>query len=145
MQYRRLSPHLIIKHGIHGEGVFATDNFKKGEVLFRLKGSTIDHPTRTSVQVGKRKHVENIIAGHVNHNCHPNAKVSKRSQAFVSARNIEKGEEITFDYNKNEDMLACPFKCGCCGKKIVGKQLLSTHTGTHSRKIIKRKYNRHHN
>lgn len=116
--------HLTEKKGIHGHGIFATRDILKGKVLFALKGKLIDHPTRTSVQVGKNQHSEDSIGSLINHNCSPTAKVYKRNKTLVSTRHIKKGEEITFDYNESEDKLACPFLCECCNKKIVGRKAL---------------------
>lgn len=124
MKHSRIAPHFVVKKGIHGIGVFAKKGFKKGTILFKLKGDVLDHPTRTSVQIGKHDHIEDYTAGHMNHSCHPNAKVLKRLHAFVTLKNITKGEEITFNYNANEDNLANPFKCECCGRKICGRKKL---------------------
>lgn len=121
------SSRLIFKNGIEGCGVFVTENIKKGQVIFKMKGEIIKHPTRTSVQIGKNEHIEDEIAGRVNHNCHPNAKVNRKTQSFVSLRNIKKGEEITFNYNDNEDLMATPFICHCCNKLIAGKKADATH------------------
>lgn len=122
MKNRRFPPHFIVKYGIHGLGAFTTADIKKGRILFKLKGEILSHPTRTSVQIGKNKHIEDKLAGFMNHSCRANAKLLKRKQQFVSLRNIPKGEEITFNYNKNEARLASPFKCECCGKKICGRK-----------------------
>ncbi len=122
MKYRRFSPHFIIKNGIHGLGVFTTADIKKGKILFKLKGKILDFPTRTSIQIGKYQHIEDQIGAHMNHSCQPNAKLYKRSHTFKSTKNIKKGEEITFNYNQNEDKLAAPFTCACCGRKIRGRK-----------------------
>jgi len=111
-----------VKVGIHGVGVFVKSDVKKGKILFKMKGKMLDHPTRTSVQVGKDQHIEDALAGHINHNCTPNAKVNRKTHYFISLRDIKKGEEITFDYNVNEDALASPFKCECCGNTVMGKK-----------------------
>jgi len=111
-----------IRVGIQGFGVFALKNFKKGKILFRMRGKTYRTPTRTSVQVDKKRHMEDVIAGHLNHNCHPNAKVYRGLRSFVALRDIHAGEEITFDYNKNEDRLSEPFVCACCQRNILGKK-----------------------
>lgn len=123
MKNKQLPRHFEIKVGMHGVGAFITKDIKKGTVLFKMKGKIINHPTRTSVQVSKHQHIEDLLAGHINHSCTPNARVSRRARTFVSLRNIKKGEEITFDYNKNEDELAAPFVCICCGQKIAGKKI----------------------
>lgn len=121
MKYRRFPPFFIVKNGIHGLGVFLTQDVKKGALLFIMKGDMLDHPTRTSVQVGKHRHIEDVLASYINHSCKPTAKVARRQHAFVSLRDLEKGDEITFDYNKNEDKMASPFVCECCGRKIKGR------------------------
>ncbi len=120
--FRRFNPpHFVLKKGIHGMGVFTTIDIKKGDILFQLTGEILDHPTRTSVEIGKDKHIEDEIGGHINHSCEPNTRVAKKIQSFVSLRNIRQGEEITFDYNENETELAVPFVCECCGKKVLGR------------------------
>lgn len=114
-----------IKVGMQGVGAFVKKAVKKGDVLFRLQGDIISTPTRTSVQIGEHEHIEDALAGHINHSCQPNAKVLRQSREFVSLRDIQAGEEITFNYNQNEDALASPFICVCCGKKITGKMGIS--------------------
>lgn len=123
-KHQYFPPHFVVKKGIHGYGVFTTMAFKKGETLFKLKGEIINSPTRTSVQIAKDKHIEDIIAGQINHNCAPNSRVNRKAGTFVSLKNIKKNEELTFDYNQNEDILSSPFICECCGKKILGKKKL---------------------
>lgn len=123
MLYHQFPPHFVVKDGIHGAGVFVVADFKKGSVLFKMKGDIVQYPTRTSVQLGKNKHIEDRIAGHVNHSCTPNAKIDRKTQSFVCLRDIEKGEEIMFDYNSNEELLASPFTCECCGRLIAGKKM----------------------
>lgn len=121
MKHCFFPPHFVVKDGIHGVGVFTTTSVKSGETLFKLKGPIIENPTRTSVQIGKNKHIEDKLAGFMNHNCHPSAKVDRKTQSFVSLKDLKSGEEITFNYNKNEDFLANPFTCECCNKFICGK------------------------
>lgn len=116
-------PKFILQEGVHGKGVFATGTFKKGEKLFDMNGEIVTHPTRTSIQIGKNKHIEDDIGIYVNHHCHPTAKVNQKKRALISIKNIEIGDEITFDYNQNEDQLATPFTCHCCHKKIMGKRM----------------------
>lgn len=125
MKHYSLPPHFIVKAGIHGIGVFVTKDLKKDEIIFKMSGKIIDHPTRTSVQIDKNLHIEDKLAGHVNHSCAPNAKIDRKKRAFVCIAPIKKGDEITFDYNQNEDTLASPFECLCCHRKIKGKKHLS--------------------
>ena len=118
----RVPPDLVIKEGIHGEGVFTKVAFKRGDTLFQMKGKIIQHPTRTSVQLGKDKHIEDYTAGHINHSCTPNIKVNRAKHSFECIVDIHANEEIMFDYNENEESLANPFYCECCGRIIVGKK-----------------------
>ena len=118
----KFSPHFVIKPGKTAFGVFITKDVKKGQTLFKLKGPILETPTRTSVQIGKNKHIEDPLGAFINHSCTPTAKVNKKNQTFVSLKPIKAGEEITFDYNQNEDQMASPFICHCCGKKINGKK-----------------------
>lgn len=118
--------HLVLKEGIHGVGVFITEDLSKGEVIFYLTGEVLPYPTRTSIQIAPDQHIENTIGGHVNHSCHPTAYVDRALHALVSLRDIQKNEEITFNYNINEDELANPFICGCCNVKICGKQYIES-------------------
>lgn len=111
----------IIKNGMAGLGVFASEDISKNEVLFFLSGNTVSKASRTSIQIGNGVHVENELGALVNHNCKANASVDKKKKALVSIRDIKKGEEITFNYNESEDKLSAPFICGCCGKLINGK------------------------
>ncbi|MDX1901790.1 MAG: SET domain-containing protein [Gammaproteobacteria bacterium] len=112
-----------IKRGIQGIGVFAKRDFLKDSHLFTMHGEILDHPTRTSVQIGEHEHIEDEIAGAVNHACSPSAKVDRATRSFITVRDIKKGEEITFDYRENEDTLANPFVCSCCQTEITGKKL----------------------
>lgn len=115
-------PQLEIKEGIQGKGVFAKKDFRKGDVIFTMKGKIISHPTRTSVQIGEHQHIEDFTAGHINHSCTPNIKVNRKKHQFECIEAIQAGEEIMFNYQENEDSLANPFYCECCGQIIIGKK-----------------------
>lgn len=122
MKHHFLPPHLVIKAGIHGLGIFTTKDIKKGDVIFTMKGSVLYKPTQTSVQIGRMMHIENPISAHVNHHCEPNSTVDRKKRSFISTKDIKKDEEITFNYNQNEDTLASPFVCACCHISIKGKK-----------------------
>jgi len=121
MKNGRYPENLIVRTGIQGLGVFTTEPVKKGQTIFVMQGEVIHQPTRTSVQIGEKKHIEDELAGFLNHNCQPTAKVDRDRHSFVSLRDLKEGDEITFNYNANEDHLAAPFKCHCCQEKIQGK------------------------
>jgi SET domain-containing protein len=121
MTNHQLPENLEFRDGIQGLGVFVKKTIKKGSVLFKMQGTVVAHPTRTSVQVGANKHIEDLIGSHVNHSCSPSAKVNPETQSFVSIKDLKEGDEITFDYNESEDILSSPFQCECCGKRILGR------------------------
>ncbi|BBZ64207.1 hypothetical protein MMON_55080 [Mycolicibacterium monacense] len=53
-----------------------------------------------------------------NHSCEPNAVV--RGRHLVSLTAIEVGDEVTFNYNTTEYVLAEPFVCNCGSPRCVG-------------------------
>ncbi len=97
----------IHKSEIAGRGVFAGEDIKKGEFIFRTGDNF-------SVFV------------FLNHSCRPNAELIKQNErAFCdklfAQRNIKAGKEITFDYRKTrwshyydevEEKIGC--SCGKC-------------------------------
>tara|TARA_B100000953_G_scaffold147057_1_gene121783 strand:+ start:70 stop:528 length:459 start_codon:yes stop_codon:yes gene_type:complete len=125
--------------------LFAAIDIGRRELILNLQGIWHPYPTRTSIQVGSN-HLESEAGACINHSCKPNAEIlcviysmdprdkphfvpesafaqnATRRPVLVSNQEILKGEEITFDYNKTEDILANPFICNCCGKEIKGKK-----------------------
>lgn len=102
------------------KGLFALKSFQKGESVVKVSGQKIDHPTRTSVQVGINEHIDvQAPIMYINHRCDANIKL--KNYTFVAIRTIEVGEEITFDYNASEDRLSNPFICRDCGQLVKGK------------------------
>jgi SET domain-containing protein len=81
---------------------------KGGKYLFGLNNKyTLDGSPRSN------------IARYVNHSCRPNCEafVIGRRVWIYSARDIEAGEEITFDYGEayfNEHIRPKGCKCGAC-------------------------------
>ena len=110
-----------------------------GELVMLLDGEIGSSRHRHTLQVGLHSHLaapENtsdtasVVAypwRFVNHSCAPNTRV--HDGALIACRDIEYGEEVTFDYNATEWELAEPFPCrcgasNCCGK-VRGFQHLS--------------------
>ena len=101
-------------------GVYVTENYLEGEILREFESSSLlSRPTRTSIQVGPGQHIEDRIGMYVNHACVPNCEIDGMS--LIATKDLFEGDEITFDYNKNEDLMASPFECKCCGKMIAGR------------------------
>jgi len=118
------------------KGLFAEQPIEKWKIILMLRGKELSKPTRTSIQI-QDKHIEDAKGGYINHHCQPSAYVEilpdfvgadPVSQCLttlvaivVANKDIEKGEEITFDYETTETKLREPFKCDCHGRLIVGK------------------------
>jgi SET domain-containing protein len=109
----------IIKNGVDQLGLFTKKNIKKGSIILKLQGKVLRSPTKYTIQIAKDKHIIDQRAIYINHSCNPNIKVI--NIIILALRDICKSEEITFNYNDNEDILASPFVCSCCGKKITGR------------------------
>ena len=116
-----------------GVGVFAGRNFKEGEVVIRPTGNVRDHQTIYSIQIDWERHLDpDPPAKHLNHSCDPNLGI--RSQVdgipeFVALRDIQKDEEVTFDYAMSEYMhyprtnpeLDFELTCYCNAKNCRGR------------------------
>lgn len=123
---------------IHGRGIFAKRNFKRGERVMLLRGR-LKHLKITSKEdsqmgpnwVGIKKNfwidpISPIL--YLNHSCdNPNIGI-KGKITFVALRDIKKGEEITIDYAITEDDTLWQFQCLCeaknCRKVIRSIQYL---------------------
>lgn len=119
-----------------GKGLFATQSFKKGEVLILFGGRAVTRETlhalsdalgHHALQIGK----ELFLLQHafeegeyVNHSCDPNLGVQGQI-TLVAMRDINAGEEVTFDYAMVDMSDADEFPCGCgtrlCRKKVSGE------------------------
>lgn len=112
---------------IHGKGLFANRDFKKGEVVveYSLKELTPEEfaglPESERHFTAKRNGQYVLFmppARYVNHSCEPNT-TSVNMQADVAIRDIKRGEEITGDYSE-EDIPNVSMKCKCGSKKCRG-------------------------
>ncbi len=118
--YARLRPSKI-----HGVGVFAIRNIKRRTNLFpqseqekivwidrkivwRLRGEARDLYSYYGIHMGTKIGVpinfsQANIFWYLNHSCRPNAYIDQ-DYRVMAARNINKGEEITFDYRTIMDI-----------------------------------------
>lgn len=87
-----------------GVGLFATRKFAVGEGIYRM-----DYWSRPQMPMHA-----------TNHSCDPNAAFDEGGM-LVALREIESGEEITFDYVAHR-LPASPwnFKCECGAERCVG-------------------------
>ena len=117
----------ISKTSNKGNGVFANRNFRKGEIVVcgkRIK--RVEKRTLHSFQVEENTHVQlDSIARSINHSCEPNTGIQNNSlggYSFIALKDIQNGEEITWDYETTEYISISITQC-FCGSKFCRKVL----------------------
>jgi len=98
-------------------GLYATQPYAQGDVLFVLSGEIFANPTREPIYVGDGIHIHDPFGIYINHSFNPSVRIE--SYNVRAARDINAGDEITFDYNQNEIQMANPFYSDgilVCGK-----------------------------
>ncbi len=119
-----------------GSGSFAISKISKGEIVASFGGDVIDQSELTkysadrvsrSLQLNSDTY---LLSGDVpepgdmiNHSCEPNSGIAGTS-SVQALRDIEIGEEITFDYAMSDSSQYDEFNCACgkvkCREKITG-------------------------
>ena len=118
----------IKKSGIEGMGVFATMDFKKGDLVYSFqKGKIVGVADIQNILEQEKRYLDKIgddefeiiepPARYVNHSCDPN--VSEKERVAYALRDVQNGEEITIDYDKIA-YLEKPFECHCGFKNCRG-------------------------
>jgi SET domain-containing protein len=124
------------RSGISGWGVYATRDINKNTRIIDYAGERISH--KESLQretrylkrgqiwcftLNRRVVVDAGVGGNIarfiNHACKPNcySHISKGIIWIRAARNIRKGEELTYDYNTTGDAeIPCRCRPGCTHK-----------------------------
>ena len=124
---------------IHGKGVFAAKDIRKGKEIIEYTGEKIsktegDRRSEEQLrqgrlyvfQLNKRYDIDGASGGSdarlINHSCDPNCEsiiYDNKHIWIVATKHIKKGEEILYDYELTGDKeLIC--KCGSknCRKKL---------------------------
>ena len=100
----------------------ALRRYQLGDTVFSLKGNVVDRSTRTSIRIAKDKHIEDINGAFINHSCLPNTVIVNGD--VVATRHVAVGEELTFNYLKNEETpFSNPFVCFKCNTYIGGEKV----------------------
>ncbi len=116
----------------YGKGVFAVKNIQKGELVADWTGGKIyiakkcsDLPKKVAdhaIQFAEYKWIDTKTnARYFNHSCIPNCGFKGKFK-LVTMREVDKGEELTFDYEMSEDS-DWKMKCKCANencRKIIG-------------------------
>ena len=98
----------IKKSKINGEnGLFATKNYKKNDIIYILSGEIYDEPKRETIHIGNNKHIYDNYGIFINHSFCPNIFVN--GYELVALCDILINDEIVFNYNDTEINMASQF------------------------------------
>ncbi len=100
-------------------GVYASSDFKDGDIIRKLEGTLCLKPTKESIHIGNNLHVIDKFGKYMNHSFEPNTKIELNN--VIAIRDIKKNEELTFNYNDSEVNIASPFFVD--GKEVCGKKI----------------------
>jgi SET domain-containing protein len=145
--------HLVIRPSkIDSEGCHATAPIKKGAVVVEYTGPRItikqadalydDHPSTYLFGLSDGKHVIDGegVAAFINHSCDPNCEADEiKGRVWITAiRDIEAGEELTYDYNLYDGELGDPSPCSCgapnCRGSMYSEKELARRAKAHRRR-----------
>lgn len=126
------------RSGVHGKGVFATQDIAEGETLVEYKGEVISwkealrrHPHDPAqphhtfyFHIDDDRVIDGKVDGNaarwINHSCEPNCEADEQDgRIYIKAlRKIEAGEELSYDYGLVIDepyteKLLADFPCWC--------------------------------
>jgi D-alanine-D-alanine ligase len=112
-----------VEQGTYGEFLRASRSFRKGESIFFLGDTIQPVASKHSIQLDGKRHVvtENSIWRFTNHSCNPSMRIDTKIPAMVAVRDIEDGQELTFNYNTSEWQISSPFACGCGQPACLGE------------------------
>ena len=108
----------------HGKwGLFALEPIRRDATIIDLRDEELlSTPTRRSVQIDEGHHVigrEETI-GYLNHSCEPNTWIDVLEMCVRALRDIEEGEELTFNYLATEYEMYNSFHCDCGSARCFG-------------------------
>lgn len=127
MKSKRTSQLAIIRSSpIHAAGVFATTKIRKNTRILEYDGPRLSKEEADAVYEGRNDTYlfgvgdgTQVIDGHsmamfVNHSCDPNCETEETDgHVWIQAmRNIEPGEELTYDYYLYDGDDEAPCYCG---------------------------------
>jgi len=114
----------VKKSKIHGKGVFANKDFKKGEKILAIDDTHVVDDLFKLTEYQKTYQCDWLKTKtvlmqaperYINHSCNPNSyvKTVDAIRTLFAMRDIKRGEEITYDYAINGYYKsAMPCKCG---------------------------------
>lgn len=110
-------------------GCFAETHCDEGRPVYIFTPTYIPKRNRYSIQIDG-KHMIDYRGKFLNHRCSPNSEIRVVDDTILlyATKTIYIGQEVTFNYNTTESVLAEPFNCTCCGILIRGKRYAESTT-----------------
>ena len=112
-----------------GDGVYATKQFHKYDIVMigSIQEDNVEKNHSHASQMGEFRHALHAgLISKVNHSCNPNCGIKINGTGahdFVAIKEIEVGDEITFDYAmRNYSIEYFPKKC-CCGSEYCRESI----------------------
>ena len=108
-------------------------DYKKGEVICEIPTEkVVNKPNRFTVQIDRDKHTDVGKLAALNHSCDPNVILDTEHLLVYAAKDIAKGEELSFFYPATEWEMDAPFICLCgapsCIHVVAGARFLPLST-----------------
>lgn len=107
---------------LKGVGIFAKRSFKKGELVFVMTGQRYYFKSRSKLDayrytnwigVARDEYIDPAPPYlYVNHSCSPNLGIWRQNR-FVALRDIERGEELSYDYAITTEEAFWQMNCLC--------------------------------
>lgn len=133
---------LFLSESKTGKSIIANRYFKKNEYIMEFRGALFTYkqlPTPYTVDNDHYIQIESDLYigpsgdldDFVNHSCNPNSGiiVTGKKVVLIAIKNIQRNEEITFDYSTTMDEDDWEMDCNCgskyCRKKIKDFKHLS--------------------
>jgi hypothetical protein len=119
-------PRTEIKETEFGEALFTVDAVPAGTLVLSFELDPLHlhpAPTRFSVQVGKDKHLDTpgSLFQWLQHEEEPSLRADTGENLnFITLRDMEAGELLSFNYNTTEWDMATPFTCGMTATQVSG-------------------------
>jgi SET domain-containing protein len=138
---------VIRKSAIHSFGCYTTKRIRKGTLILEYVGQRLTNEEADDLYDdfentylfgldGGKAIIDGFgVAAFVNHSCKPNCETDQIAGKMwiIALRDIEPGEELTYDYNLYDGEDAAPCLCGA--KRCRG----SLYSATHLRKLRKKR------
>lgn len=105
------------------KSLYALKDLKPNTVLASFHGTLFAEPTRYTVQINAKQHME-LQPAHLrytNHSCEPNVFFDTTKRQLITLRPIQTGEEFSFFYPSTEWDMTEAFDCLCGKPQCLGR------------------------